>query len=25
MVDCEKQEPFYPATHAEAVKIIDRG
>lgn len=25
MVDCENQEPFYPATHAEAVKIIDEG
>lgn len=25
MVDCEKQEPFYPVTHAEAVKIIDNG
>ena len=25
MVDCEKQEPFYPVTHAQAVKIIDEG
>lgn len=25
MVDCEKQEPFYPVTHAQAVKVIDNG
>lgn len=25
MVDCEKQEPFYPVTHAQAIKIIDNG
>lgn len=25
LVDCEKQEPFYPATIAEAVSIIDNG
>lgn len=25
MFDCERQEPFYPVTHAQAVKIIDNG
>ena len=25
MVDCERQEPFYPVTHAQAVKIINNG
>lgn len=23
MVDCERQEPFYPVTHASAIKVID--
>ncbi|WP_287385533.1 hypothetical protein [Lachnospira sp.] len=25
MVDCEKQEPFYPVTHAQAIQVIDEG
>lgn len=25
MVDCEKQEPFYPVTHAQAIQVIDDG
>lgn len=23
MVDCERQEPFYPVTHAQAIQVID--